>query len=156
MTLTIKTPKSKNEIINILKENTHEDIPLLKAVYDDNVFKKYFRGVISEDSFKLQRCTRGQISLFPLVYGNIKESRDGTEINIKIKRYKAVNIFFGFWFSGLFVLSLLITIVATRYCFIPFAMMLFGFLLNIIPYKIESKKAIEKLKSIFSAYKNDR
>lgn len=54
MNLTIKTPKSKNEIINILKENTHEDIPLLKAVYDDNVFKKYFRGVISEDSFKLQ------------------------------------------------------------------------------------------------------
>ena len=150
MTLTIKTPKSKSEIINILKENTHEDIPLLKAVYDDNVFKKFFRGVISEDSFKLQRCTRGQISFFPLVYGNIKESSDGTEINIKIKRYKAVNIFFGFWFSWLFVLSVLITIVATKYCFIPFAMLLFGFLLNIIPYKTESKKLSEKLQNLFS------
>ena len=38
MNFTIASSKSKNEIIEILKENTHEDMPLLKGVYDDNVF----------------------------------------------------------------------------------------------------------------------
>ena len=55
MNLIIESLKSRHEIIQILKDNTHEDIPILKAVFSENVFNKFFRGEISEDSFKIQR-----------------------------------------------------------------------------------------------------
>ena len=53
MNLIIESLKSRHEIIQILKDNTHEDIPILKAVFSENVFNKFFRGKISEDSFKI-------------------------------------------------------------------------------------------------------
>lgn len=149
MKFTIASSKSKNEIIEILKENTHEDIPLLKGVYDDNVFKKFFRGEIYDDSFKIQRCVRGQMGLVPLAYGAIAETEDGAKININIRRYKWINFFMGFWFGGVAFLAISIFIVNTRYFFIPLGMLIYGFLLNYIPYKTESKKARAKLNELF-------
>ncbi|MBQ0162441.1 MAG: hypothetical protein KBS84_04665, partial [Treponema sp.] len=88
MNLVIESLKSRHEIIQILKDNTHEDIPILKAVFSENVFNKFFRGKISEDSFKIQRCVIGQMGFVPLAYGTITENEKGTTINITIKRMK--------------------------------------------------------------------
>lgn len=145
----IESLKTKEEIVNILKENTHEDISLLKAIYDDNIFKRFFRGIISDDSFKIQRCVRSQRGLVPLIYGNIEETKEGTKINIKIKRYKGINIFLGVWFSFLMLLFIFITFASPKYFFIPLLMLVYGFLLNFITYKTESKKAMSKLQEMF-------
>lgn len=148
MKLIIESLKSKHEIIQILKDNTHEDIPILKAVFSENVFNKFFRGKISDDSFKIQRCVIGQMGFVPLAYGTITENEKGTKISITIKRMKGINIFFSCWFGGLTLLMISIFIVNTKYFFIPLGMLIYGFLLNYIPYKTESKKAIIKLQEI--------
>ena len=148
MKLLIESLKSKHEIIQILKENTHEDIPILKAVFSENVFNKFFRGTISYNSFKIQRCVIGQMGFVPLAYGTITENEKGTKISINIKRMKGINIFLSFWFGGLILLMISIFIVNTKYFFIPLGMLIYGFLLNYIPYKTESKKAIIKLQEI--------
>ena len=148
MNLIIESLKSRHEIIQILKYNTHEDIPILKVVYSENVFNKFFRGNISGDSFKIQRCVIGQMGFVPLAYGTITENKKGTKISITIKRMKGINIFFSCWFGGLTLLMILIFIVNTKYFFIPLGILIYGFLLNYIPYKTESKKAILKLQEI--------
>ena len=149
MKFIIESSKSKTDIINALKENTHEEIPLSKCIADDNVFKKFFRGTISDDSFTIQHCVRGQTGFVPLIYGTISENLEGSKININLRRIKSINIFFGFWFAFIIFLFIAFCIVNTMFCFFPLGMIIFGFLLNYIPYRIESKKAINKLNEIF-------
>lgn len=150
MNLIIESLKSKHEIIQILKENTHEDIPILKVIVDDNVFNKFFRRTISDDSFKIQRFVTGQMGYVPLSYGTITENEKGTKISITIKRMKGINIFSVFWFGGVVFLLISIIIVNTKFFFIPLGMLIYGFLLHYVTYKIESKKAIVKLQEIFN------
>lgn len=85
----------------------------------------------------------------PLAYGTITENEKGTKISITIKRMKGINIFFSCWFGGLTLLMIVIFIVNTKYFFIPLGMLIYGFLINYIPYKTESRKAILKLQEIF-------
>jgi len=149
MNLRIESLKSRHEIMQILKDNTHEDIPILKAVFSENVFNKFFRGEISEDSFKIQRCVMGQMGFVPLAYGTITEKEKGTKISITIKRMKGINIFSVFWFGGVVFLLISIIIVNPNFFFIPLGMLIYGFLLHYVTYKIESEKAIIKLQEIF-------
>ena len=148
MKFVLETKKSKKEIINILKENTHEDIPMSKNVWDDNVFKNFFRGTISDSSFYIQQCTRTQIANVPLVYGSITESLDCTLVHITLKRYKIVNALLAFWFSGVGLLLILISITSPKFFFIPLGMVIFGILIHIVPYEHFSKKARIKLEEL--------
>ena len=145
MRFSIKSNKSKDEIIQILKTNTSERKGLSYRKYDE-----YFNGTVKEDSFKIQRNINYKNSFLPVIIGTIKSSENGTEINIKMRLNLFIKGFMIFWFTFV-VLFCIITPFAQfdmPFCLIPYIMLIAGVLLVTIPGRIERTIAKEKLEEL--------
>ena len=66
MRFVIETDKSTDEVIGIIKNNTHLDIPLYRVIYDDNVTKKYFREKCLAVPLRCKGALGGSLDMFPL------------------------------------------------------------------------------------------
>ncbi len=141
----IQTKKSKNEITQILQENTSEKMHIFCGIYDE-----FFNGTISEESFKIQRNINYRNSFLPVIIGKIKEIENGSEIFIKMRLNNFVKGFMTFWFSFVILFCLMVPFMKFDFpsCLIPYIMLVFGILLVTISNKCETKIAKNKLEEL--------
>ena len=145
MKFIVESKKSKDEIIQILKDNTSPARSILNRNYNE-----FFNGKILEDSFKIQRNINYRNSFLPVLIGEIKKTDSSTKITIKTRMNLFVIIFLCIWFGGV-SFGCLITPFADfeiQFKFIPYLMLFAGLLITILPYKYETKKAKEKLEEL--------
>jgi len=145
MKFILESKKSKDEIIQVLKDNTSP----CRSVFYRN-YADFFNGKIFEASFKIQRNINYRNSFLPVLIGEINETDSGTIITIKTRLNLFVIVFLCIWFGGV-SLGCLITPFADfeiQFRFIPYIMLITGILITILPYKYEIKRAKEKLEEL--------
>ena len=145
MKFILESRKSKEEIIQVLKDNTSPSRSVFYRNYDE-----FFNGKIFEASFKIQRNINYRNSFLPVLIGEINETDSGTRITIKTRLNLFVIVFLCVW-VGIVFLGCLITPFADfeiQFRFIPYFMLVAGILITILPYKYEAKKAKEKLEEL--------
>ena len=150
MYFTIKTKKSKDEILQIIRDNTY----IKTSVFDFPKGDKYFEGSVSENSFKIFRCIHYRNSFLPLIIGTIEKSDYDSTLKIKINMRMAIPVivFLVIWFTGVLAGCLIVPFAGFPMpaALVPYIMLVFGILLVIIPNKIEAKKAREKLEELLT------
>ena len=146
MRFIIETKKSKNEILQIIRDNTY----IKTSAFDFPKGDKYFEGSVSENSFKICRCIQYRNSFLPLIIGTIEAHEYGSTINIRMRMAIPVIVFISIWFTGVLAGCLIVPFTGFPMpaALIPYIMLVFGILLVIIPNKIEAKKAREKLEEL--------
>ena len=148
MRFIIETKKSKDEILQIIRGNTY----IKTSVFDSPKGDKYFEGSVSENSFKIFRCIHYRNSFLPLIIGTIEKSDYDSTLKIKINMRMTlfVSVFISIWFTGVLAGCLIVPFAGFPMpaALVPYAMLVFGILLVIIPNKIEAKKAREKLEEL--------
>ena len=106
----IKTKKGKDEVIDILKANTHElnEKSMGKLEWSNPITKKYFCGKIDENNFKLKRCYDTlKMDYRSLIKGYITQNENETEISIRMTPSNG----FIFFYAFILVLAILLCIV---------------------------------------------
>ena len=148
MRFIIETKKSKDEILQIIRDNTY----IKTSVFDFPTGDKYFEGSVSENSFKICRCIQYRNSFLPLIIGTIEANEYGSTINIRMRMAIPVIVFLVIWLTGVLAGCLIVPFAGFPMpaALVPYAMLVFGILLVIIPNKIEAKKAREKLEELFA------
>ena len=145
MKFTIETKKSKEEVLNIIQENTSEHRNIfLKDIkdYSENFNGEFFNGNVYSDSFSLHRNSTAKKSIIPLILGTVEETDSGAIVKIKMRLDLSVIIFLFFWFSFVLIACM------DSLNIIPLLMLIAGILMITIPTKKEIKKAKEKLEEL--------
>ena len=147
MKFTIETSKSKEEVLRIIKENTHTRT----SIFDFKTHEEFFEGRVFEDSFSLLRIIHYRNDILPVIKGNIEEIEGGCRVNIKMRMPIIAIIFFSIWLPGGILGSILILLERD---FISFFITLVGFplfaLIFFLMYKYEAKKSKEKLEELLN------
>ena len=147
MKFTIETSKSKEEVLRIIKENTHTRT----SIFDFKTHEEFFEGRVFEDSFSLLRIIHYRNDILPVIKGNIEEIEGGCRENIKMRMPIFAIIFFSIWLPGGILGSILILLERD---FISFFITLVGFplfaLIFFLMYKYEAKKSKEKLEELLN------
>lgn len=147
MKFTIETSKSKEEVLRIIKENTHTRT----SIFDFKTHEEFFEGRVFEDSFSLLRIIHYRNDILPVIKGNIEEIEGGCRVNIKMRMPIFAIIFFSIWLPGGILGSILILLERD---FISFFITLVGFplfaLIFFLMYKYEAKKSKEKLEELLN------
>lgn len=146
MRFIIETKKSKDEILQIIRDNTY----IRTSVFGFSEGTTYFEGKVCENSFKICRCIQYRNSFLPLIIGTIEANEYGSTINIRMRMAIPVIVFLVIWFTGVLVGCLIVPFAGFPMptALVPYIMLVFGILLAIIPDKIEAKKAREKLEEL--------
>ena len=146
MRFIIETKKSKDEILQIIRDNTY----IRTSVFGFSEGNTYFEGKVCENSFKICRCIQYRNSFLPLIIGTIEANEYGSTINIRMRMAIPVIVFLVIWFTGVLVGCLIVPFAGFPMptALVPYIMLVFGILLAIIPDKIEAKKAREKLEEL--------
>ena len=148
MRFIIETKKSKDEILQIIRDNTY----IRTSVFGFSEGDAYFEGKVYENSFKIWRCIQYRNSFLPLIIGTIEKSDYDSTLKIKINMRMTifVSVFTSIWFTGVIAACLIFPFVSFPMpaALVPYIMLVFGILLVIIPNKIEAKKAREKLEEL--------
>lgn len=148
MKFTIETSKSKEEVLRIIKENTHTRTSIFDFKGNSG---KFFEGKVFEDSFSLLRIIHYRNDILPVIKGNIEEIEGGCRVNIKMRMPIFAIIFFSIWLPGGILGSILILLERD---FISFFITLVGFplfaLIFFLMYKYEAKKSKEKLEELLN------
>ena len=154
MKFTIETSKSKEEVLRIIKENTHTRTSIFDFKGNSG---KFFEGKVFEDSFSLLRIIHYRNDILPVIKGNIEEIEGGCRVNIKMRMPIFAIIFFSIWLPGGILGSILILLAASvpeQTDFISFFITLIGFplfaLIFFLMYKYEAKKSKEKLEELLN------
>ena len=148
MKFTIETSKSKEEVLRIIKENTHTRTSIFDFKGNSG---KFFEGKVFEDSFSLLRIIHYRNDILPVIKGKIEEIEGGCRVNIKMRMPVFAIIFFSIWLPGGILGSILILLERD---FISFFITLVGFplfaLIFFLMYKYEAKKSKEKLEELLN------
>ena len=153
MNLTLSSPKPPEAVLQILRANTSARPPSLW--FPSNV-KECFHGTITDNTFRIQRNIHYRNSFLPVIRGRVDPTESGSEIRLEMSIHPLVMAFLAVWFAFV-VLACLATLFGTIVGdspfpllgrLLPWGMLLFGILLAIIPFRIETKKAKEKLESL--------
>ena len=146
MNFIIETKKSKDEILQIIRNNTY----ITTSVFDFSKGDKYFAGKVSENSFKIFRHIHHKNSFLPLIIGTVEENEYGSTIKIKMRMATFVTFFLSVWFGGVIAACLIFPFAGFPMpsALIPYLMLVFGILLVVIPNKSETEKAKEKLEEL--------
>ena len=141
MRFRIETKKTKEEVIQILRDNTS---PKRISMFSSSSGGKYFWGTISEDSFKIRRIIWYRNSFQPIIRGNIVELTSGTRVETTMRPH---------WFVIAFTTILLYFIFSAfaplaNGDYVPFVILTAFLLLAYAPYRIECLIAKKKLESL--------
>lgn len=122
-----------------------------------------YTGSLSKTDFKISRNISYQNSFLPVIAGTIGSFSGKTEIRISMKLHIFVKVFMIIWLSltGLAALGVIIVAlnllvrgrihVMNPMTLIPIGMFLFGYMLMLLPFKIESRKSKKDLNALFEA-----
>ncbi len=148
MKFTIETSKSKEEVLRIIKENTHTRTSIFDFKGNSG---KFFEGKVFEDSFSLLRIIHYRNDILPVIKGEIEEIEGGCKVSVKMRMPIFAIIFFSIWLPGGILGSILILLERD---FISFFITLVGFplfaLIFFLMYKYEAKKSKEKLEELLN------
>jgi hypothetical protein len=153
MNLTLSSPKPPGTVLQILRANTSARRPSLW--FPSNI-REYFNGTITDNTFRIHRNIQYRNSFLPVIRGRVEPTESGSEIRLKMSIHPLIKVLMAVWFTGV-VLACLETLLGTiagdpippPSLFGTWGMLLFGILLAIVPFRIEAKKAQEKLESLF-------
>jgi hypothetical protein len=130
------------------------------SVFNENQTKPY-EGQIIGDTFIINRIINNRNSFLPIITGRILNYYGQTIIKIKMRLPISVIIFLFFWFGifgSAFISIPLKTLFKfkeiTKHTFLfnilfPFGLIVFVWLLTLIPFKIESNKSKKFLYTLF-------
>lgn len=151
-----KTKLSGEEVIRRISDNTAKNQNFTFSFFGSKP-AKYFEGQINEQAFKIKRIINYRNSFLPVISGKINGEPDITTIKVKMRLHALVIGFMCIWFGG--VIAGCFAVLAHTLgegemspgLLIPFAMLLFGYILTIAAFKFESSKAKKHLQTIFEA-----
>lgn len=141
----IQTTLSRDQVVGLF-ESEVEPRKLLRFSQNHRTFE----GIINLEGFKISRIIHYRNSFLPTIHGYFQQGDRGTIIKIKMQLHPFVAVFMCFWFLGVGVgiLAVIGNIVSEKELFaslpfslIPFAMLIFGWLLVSFGFWSEVKKA---------------
>lgn len=144
----LETDLSPEEITKRLTEKTTHQ----KSWYDWRAMKggKPYYGVIQENVFTINRVIGYRNSFLPLIKGEVSRLSGRTQVHIRMRLSRFVQIFMFFWLGctalvgGFIVLAAISGIANYKkgysfFALVPFAMLFFGFFMMSFAFKKESK-----------------
>jgi len=114
--------------------------------YEESTDQRPFEGTIIEESFQIQRIIEYRNSFLPKIIGSIHKESNGAIIKIKMRPHIFVLVFCALWFIGASIGCIAALTINNQNedfqltTFMPFAMVLFFYLLVMGGFKYESKK----------------
>lgn len=153
-TLKINTPLTFSEVLERLDEIVEPP-----KIFRITLFKrpaKPYEGIISGNTFKIARIVNGRNSFLPAIQGEIHPQAPGCFIKISMSLHKIVIIFMIYWLwttgsIGMFALFAWFVDRSVGTIFlVPLGMFVFGWLLCLIPFRIEAKSATKFLITLFA------
>lgn len=144
---TYRTDLDYNEVHHRLYDNI-EPYQLIRfsSLFRNHSGKPY-QGNLSNSSFDISRVIQYKNSFLPKIKGELKEDGKGTKIEVRMRLHLFAFIFMIVWFSGVtiacfFVGGLFFNNSSFEpFSLIPFAMLIFGYLLVVGAFKYESIKS---------------
>jgi hypothetical protein len=150
---TISTSLSVEEAKRRLLDNLE---PSRNLQYIGNATKPY-SGRIGIEEFTISRVIRYRNSFLPDIKGRFVNEMGHTEIHIVMRPTIVVLAFMGVWMSGILIacVASLVSLLApsggpfSPMELIPFGMLLFGYLLCTLGFKVESAKSKQFLAELW-------
>ena len=155
--------RTKLSIENVI-EKLDSIIELKKFTLFGNLgYSKSFRGELFENGFLMIRNSiLYQNSFMPVIKGKISRESGYTVINIFMRMNLFVIIFMGFWLTIPLLLtckSLFDLLIhhdgSLLTCFFPMVLFVFGYILMMVSFTYENKKAQKILKELLSTEQFD-
>jgi hypothetical protein len=153
--ISILTNKTIQEATSILQRNTTKRA-YFKMFKDTSAF---FEGDVSPVGFSLNRLIHYNNSFIPQIDGRFVKNDKGLQIQVNMHLHTFTMIFCMIWIILVFIFFLAFIqsmISSIRYFklnelsnFIPFFLLLFGYLIFTVPFKIEAKIAENKFYELF-------
>jgi hypothetical protein len=120
---------------------------------------KPYHGKLEDNRFELNRNIHFRNSFLPVIKGRVNPDVQGSIILVAMRLNFCVMIFLTIWFGGLFygLCSGLMEIIQagtfaiTGYAFLPLGLLLFGYLLTMICFKIEAFRSTNFLSDLLEA-----
>ncbi len=149
--LTITTSLTFSEVLCRLEEVVTTPKPFRITLPFGPPPAKPYEGTISGNTFRISRIITGRNSFIPIIKGYIHSQPFGCSIKITMSLHTIVMAFMILWLwttgsIGMFALFAWLVEPSVGPIFLPIlGMFFFGWLLCLIPFKIESKSAIKFL-----------
>ena len=155
---TLTSKLSLDEIRTRISDNLESKKNFKFPFFNRNTSKPY-EGILSGDTFTINRIINYRNSFLPVITGNISTYLGGTQIHLKMRLAYGVAIFMLVWLGAVGIAC--IGIMATGFSqtkgpstafpfnVIPFGMFVFGCLLGVLPFKAETKKSKEFFSNLF-------
>jgi hypothetical protein len=155
--ITYRTKLSPEEVLYRLEQVMQPSKPFhIIGLFRRSEAHQY-EGSFNENSFNIIRLIAYRNSFLPRIKGVIKKDISGTLIEVNMRLHPFVLAFLCIWMGGvtLACLSILPTLFSGKdvgsTMFIPFAMLLFAYLLSTGAFKVESGKSKKDLAKLFDA-----
>lgn len=142
------------ETFDIETQFKREEACLLVRRLISGTTSKY-SGYMNENSFQIQRDIRCRNSFLPVIEGYFYLREGKTVVSIKMRLNQIVLVFMLVWMSLISVVLFVFLIQGlSKWEFntanlIPAGMLLFGYVLTTLSFKIESKQSKIELKNLF-------
>lgn len=151
-TLTFHSPLGENEIRNRLNCLTRAGNAFRTTYYPDIKISEY-SGTLRWNDFELTRAIFYRNSFLPQITGTISPEGNRTRLDVRMRLNIFVMVFGSIWFGGVFlaVLAVLFTggAVNPGALAVPVFMLVFGYALFTIPFRLEAEKSTKDLSRLF-------
>jgi hypothetical protein len=116
-----------------------------------------FEGRVSRDGFNINRAIRYRNSFLPVLHGRFRPTTNGTAVDVRMVMHPFVNLFLLFWCV---ILGIAFFQFATHVLqggsisgrdWIPFAILIFIYLMVFLSFGFEAERATRMLKETFGA-----
>jgi hypothetical protein len=116
-----------------------------------------YEGQLNERTFQINRIISYRNSFLPQIIGEIEPQFNGSLIRIKMRLHLIVLIFISIWLGvvGLISASIVVSSILfgsfPGFAFVPLGMFVFGYLLTLLAFKVESSRSKQDLKKLFES-----
>ena len=152
--LTYTTLLSENEICNRINCLTKASRAFRSKYYPEIKISEY-EGEVIGATFDLRRAIWYRNSFLPLMSGTIETTVTGTILKVKMQMHLAVMIFMCIWFAGTLFGTVAVfsfqRFAMGTYFPLPFVLLLAGYGMMMLGFKLESRKAKNDLQKLFEA-----
>lgn len=158
-TLVTKLPAA--EVLQRISDNTIAKRPVNFFGYSKT--DKKFEGLVSENGFKITPIINYRNSFLPVITGEVSSFLSKTHVRIRMEMPGAVKAFMLLWLGSISIVCIAFIFLGIKYfrynldkgftvtMFIPFFMLIAGFIIMNYGFKPESKKAKKLLENLFEA-----
>jgi len=133
----------------LTNDNTGEPYPVLGIRMQQ---ARVYTVSIDKDTFAMQRRINYRNSFLPQIRGVIQQNASGLEIQVKMRLPLFAMVFMVIWFVVLFFIFFSTAFTAKNVMALPLlGLMIFGYALTMIGFKIESQRSKKDLQQILDA-----